>query len=421
MCNSKYFHSIVGITLSLTLLGIAFADDGARKLTAGQRSVLADSAAWAAIAPLNDGSLGVTYQVATPVDGTDTVHVAMVWVRSSDGGRTWSKPVVVADRRADDGKMFETREDGGKIIFAQRNQAMGQLPGGRIVCAMAELDYHCDRNGISEKKNFLGSTFEFKQVVYTWSDDLGRTWTKTRVLPLGPFGGRHVFQPYLAASPQWRIISLGDGTVMMSIYGSRDPAYDGPLDIPEGTTYMAGVLRSTDNGENWGDFSLFFTKTQGLPYEETALCLLPGDRILAHMRTEPGNVEQYVSQDKGRTWQGPSQVTEPGQQPGGAFRLASGRLMATWGNRREPFGVGAMLSRDEGKTWDYDQRVALDWERQNANCGYANGAQAGDGSIVVVYYSMDPTANDHIGSWVGSKVYAVRFSEEQFIKATQSH
>ena len=126
MCNSKYFHSIVGITLSLTLLGIAFADDGARKLTAGQRSVLADSAAWAAIAPLNDGSLGVTYQVATPVDGTDTVHVAMVWVRSSDGGRTWSKPVVVADRRADDGKMFETREDGGKIIFAQRNQAMGQ-------------------------------------------------------------------------------------------------------------------------------------------------------------------------------------------------------------------------------------------------------------------------------------------------------
>lgn len=416
----RRIHYGACIIVWAALIGMTRADDGARKLTAAERITIAQGAAWGVIAPLNDGSLGVTYQTATSVDGTGTVHVALVWVRSTDGGRTWSKPVTVVDRRAADGKLFERRADGGMIVYEQRNQAMGQLPSGRIVCSMAELDYYCDKDGKSEKQNFLGSTFQFKRVVYTWSDDMGQTWAAARVLPTGPFGGRHEFKPYYGPSPHWRIVTLGDGTAVMSIYGSLDPKYAGPLDIPKGTTYMAGVMRSTDNGETWGDFSLIFTKSQGLPYEETALCLLPGDRLLAHMRTQPDNVVQYVSADKGRTWQGPTQVTEPGQQPGGAFRLAGGRVMATWGNRRSPFGVGAALSHDDGKTWDYEHRVALAWDHQNANCGYANGAQAGDGSIVVVYYCMDPAANDHVGSWGGSKVYAVRFSEEQFIEATKN-
>ena len=392
--------------------------DGKRKLTAGTRTVLAESAAWGAIARLADGSLGITYQVATPIEGTDTVHVAMVWVRSTDGGRIWSKPVKVVDRRGPEGRRFSRRDDGGMIVYSQRNQAVGQLPSGRIVCAMAELDYFCDKDGKDEKKNFLGSTFEFKRIVYTWSDDLGATWAPTKVLPTGPFGGKHVFKPYRGASPHWNIVTLSDGTAVMSLYGSLNPDYTGPVEIPEGTTYLAGVIRSTDNGETWGDISTIFTKSEGLPYEETALCLLPGDRLLAHMRTQDHSIVQFVSEDKGRTWTGPRAVTEPGQQPGGPFRLASGHVMATWGNRRGPyFGVGAMLSDDGGKTWDYDHRVALAWDHQNANCGYANGAQAGDGSIVVVYYAMDPDANDHVGRWSGSRVYTIRFTEDAFLEA----
>ncbi len=204
----------------------------------------------------------------------------------------------------------------------------------------------------------------------------------------------------------------------MSLYGSLDPDYAGPLEIPQGTTYLAGVIRSVDNGETWGDISVFFTKSEGLPYEETALCLLPGDRLLAHMRTQEDSIVQFTSEDKGRTWTGPTPVTESGQQPGGASRLASGRVLAVWGNRRGPFfGVGSMLSEDGGKTWDYDKRVALAWDQENANCGYANAAQAGDGSIVVVYYAMAPDANDHVGRWSGSRVYTIRFTEEQFLRA----
>lgn len=392
--------------------------DAERKLTTAKRTVVAQSAAWGAITTLADGSLGLTYQVATPIEGTDTVHVALVWVRSADGGHTWSKPVAIVDRRGPDGKRFVRREDGGMVVYEQRNQAVGQMPSGRIVCSMAELDYYCDKNGKAEKKNFLGSTFEFKRIVWTWSDDLGVTWTAPRVLPIGPFGGKHTFEPYVGASPHWRIVTLSDGTAIMSLYGSINTTYNGPLDIPQDTTYMAGVIRSRDNGERWSDVSLIFTKSEGLPYEETALCLLPSDRLLAHMRTQNHDIVQYASADKGRTWTGPTRLTESGQQPGGAIRLASGRLIATWGNRRPPyFGVGAMLSNDDGKTWEYDRRVALAWDHKNANCGYANAAQAGDGSIVVTYYCMDPDANDHIGRWSGSKVYAIRFSEKQFLEA----
>ncbi len=389
------------------MAGLAAAeDDGVRKLTEADRRMIARDANWGVICPLADGSLGVTIQRARPAGEPQGTNVSLEWLRSTDGGKTWSDPVTVAERLGPDGKLFTRRPDGGYIVYQQRNQAQGQLPSGRIVCAMAELDYPCDSQGKAEKMNYLGSTFEFTNVVYTWSDDLGKTWVKTRPLPLGPFGGKHVFKPLRSASPQWRIVTLKDGTALMSLYGSLDPKYTGPLRTPKKTAVLAGVIRSTDNGETWGDISLIFTKPDPTPWEETALCLVDG-RLLAHMRTGEHSVVQYASSDKGRTWKGPTPLTEAGQQPGGAFQLASGKLLATWGNRRPPFGAAAMLSTNGGRTWDYKHRVSLAWDMPDANCGYANGAQAGDGTIVVVYYGQ-------------GCVWAVRFTEEQFLAAARS-
>ena len=382
------------------------APDGQRKLEAAERVVLAEQSNWPVIAPLSDGSLGVVYQKTRRVEEIGGNNVAMEWIRSTDGGKTWSEPVIVSERRARDGKLFTKRHGGGYITYQQRNQALGQLPSGRIVCAMAELDYYWDRAGKPEKMNYLGSTFKYKRMVYTWSDDLGKTWSKTRKLPEGPFGGPHTFKPLRGASPHWRIVTLDDGTAMMTLYGSSNPRYSGPARPPKDTGALAGVIRSTDNGETWGDVSLIFTKDDATPWEETALCLLDDGTLLAHMRTGRHNLVQFTSVDQGRTWQGPVDLTEPKQLPGGAFQLASGTLMATWGNRRPPYGAAAMLSYDNGRTWDYEHRVSLAWDMPGEGCGYANGAQAGDGTIVVVYYG-------------GGKAYAVRFTEAQFLEASQ--
>ena len=228
---------------------------------------------------------------------------------------------------------------------------------------------------------------------------------------ISPFGGK----PPLV-SPHWRIVTLADGTALVTCYGSYDPEYDGDLEIPDGTRTMCGVLRSTDNGETWGDPSIVMAKPEQLAWEETALCLLEDDKLLAHVRTGRHNIVQYVSHDKGRNWQGPTEVTEPGQQPGGAFRLQSGNLLSTWGNRRAPFGAVAMLSHDNGETWDYDHRVSLAWDAHNPDCGYANGAQAGDGTIVVTYYDMGEKSS-YRNLWDKSRVFVVRFTEEEFLAA----
>ncbi|MBN1347334.1 MAG: exo-alpha-sialidase [Phycisphaerae bacterium] len=393
----------------------ARADDGARKLLSAQRQVIARSAAWGAIISLSDGSLGVVVQQARPIKEFDCVNVYMEWMRSTDGGKTWSKPIVVAERRGPDGRLFAPRPDGGYVVFQERNQALGQLPSGRIVCAFCELDYHRDKDGKPENRPGKDYAHENQGVAYTWSDDLGKTWVKTRQLPLGPFCAKPDPKHHRGVSPQWRIVTLKDGTALMSLYGSYDPAYKGPIKVPSGTLKLAGVIRSRDNGQTWGDISLILAEPDDQLYEETALCLV-GDRLLAHVRTPRHDVVQYASDDGGRTWKGPTPFTEPGQQPGGAFRLAGGKLLGTWGNRRAPFGAAAMLSRDGGKTWDYKHRVSLAWDATCENCGYANGAQAGDGTIVVVYYIMPATQN-YRKLWGDSVVYTVRFTEDQFVKA----
>jgi hypothetical protein len=324
---------------------------------------------------------------------------------------------MVSERLGPDGALFTKRDHGGFIVYQQRNQALGQLPSGRIVCAFGELDYHRRENGEPENRPGKNYSHETQGVAYTWSDDLGKTWVKTLRLPLGPFGGKPDATTHRGVSPHWRIVTLKDGTALMTLYGSYNPEYQGPVKVPEGTRALSGVIRSNDNGETWGDFSLILAKPSDQMYEETALCLTNG-RLIAHVRTPRHDVVQYVSDDRGRTWQGPTPVTEPGQQPGGAFRLASGKLLMTWGNRRPPFGAAAMLSHDGGKTWDYEHRVSLGWEAPGANCGYANAAQAGDGTIVVMYYVMPNSPGNYRKLWGDSVVYAVRFTEAEFVKAS---
>ena len=387
------------------------AGDGDRKLLEAERQVVAENAMWGAITSLNDGSLGLTIQRWRRGGGSPGPNVAIEWMRSTDGGQSWSDPVIVSERLGDGGLYYDVRPDDGYLVYEQRNQAIGQLPSGRLVCSMAELDYYYNSQGVAEQQNYLGSGFRYKDMVYTYSDDMGQTWEPVQTLPGGPFGGEHTYQPYIGASPHWRIINTeenGVSTAMMSLYGSLDPDYDGPLDIPAGTTYMAGVIRSTDNGATWGDISTIMTKSDGLPYEETALCVLSDGKLLAHTRTQAGNVVQYVSTDDGRNWSGPVPLTQSGQHPGGAFELDSGLVMATWGNRRDPYGAMGMMSYNGGVTWDYSHRVSLAWDGSGFGCGYANGAQAGDGSIVVTYYD----------SADGGKVYSVRFTEEQFLAAS---
>ena len=272
-------NSLLMLLLPLLSSLPALADDGARKLTGIERQTVAESAAWGAINTLSDGSLGLVVQRARPLEEIDAVNVSMEWLRSTDNGKTWSAPVLIAERRGSEGKLYEKRADGGYLVFQERNEAFGQLPSGRIVCVFCELDYFYDQDGNDQPRPGVAWNHENQGIVYCWSDDLGATWSNTKKMDIAPFGGERPM-----SSPHWRIVSLGDGTTLVSLYGTYDPEYDGPLEIPEGTKIMAGVLRTTDNGETWGDPTVIMAKSDPLPWEETALCKV-GDTLLAHVRT----------------------------------------------------------------------------------------------------------------------------------------
>jgi len=387
------------------------APDGARLFTTARKEMVAKGAAFSAITALNDGSLALTVQRAKALDELDSSNVGIEWLRSTDGGETWSEPTLIYRPLAEDGKLFRRRPDQGYEVFQARNQAIGQLPDGRMLCSFCVLNYQYTPSGDEEPRPGVAWNHENQGLFCTWSDDDGRTWTKPTKIDIAPFGG-----PRPMVSPHWWFVSLPDGTVLMSLYGSRDPQYKGPLTIPDDAQTMSGVLRSTDRGETWGDPTIIMSKAGDLPWEENALRLLDDGTLLGSMRTERHSVDQYSSTDGGRTWSGPTPFTEPGQQPGGVLQLKSGLLVGTWGNRREPYGAAAMVSRDRGQSWDFPHRVSLEWESPNANCGYANAAQAGDGTIVVTYYIMGEYST-YRALWDDSRVFISRFTEDELLQA----
>lgn len=82
------------------------------------------------------------------------------------------------------------------------------------------------------------------------------------------------------------------------LYGYYNPGYNGNIPLSSGTGALAGVIRSHDNGESWGDISLILTKESSLLYEETALAVMDKN-LQAFVRTEQQNVVQYISTDDG--------------------------------------------------------------------------------------------------------------------------
>jgi hypothetical protein len=298
------------------------------------------------------------------------------WIDSSDGGKTWSEPRAIVDGPADD-----------------RNPALGQMANGTLVLAYAE----CSCYGPDGQWDPKAGGFA---LFYTVSKDGGETWSAKRPLTAGPIGR--------VGSPYGRIVVLRGGTALMSVYGEAQPGYEGPGKPPAGSRGdLVGVLRSTDNGESWGDFTLISASD----HNETALLPQAGSRVLAAMRTGKGQVDVCESQDAGRTWSPPAPVTGGPdrawhEHPPDLVQLAGRSVLMLTGRRHAPLGAMAIVSPDRGRTWDYAGRKLVGWTSQNSDCGYPSGVRLKDGTVVCLYYSVGTT--DLPGK---EQAIAVRFRE----------
>ena len=98
----------------------------------------------------------------------------------------------------------------------------------------------------------------------------------------------------------------------------------------------------------------------------------------------------------GHTWHGLEQTPIWGH-PAHLLRLHDGRVLCTYGYRREPFGVRACLSADGGRTWDIDNEIVLRADGTDRDLGYPSSVQFPGGDIFTAYYIHHSDPARYIG------------------------
>jgi len=154
---------------------------------------------------LRDGTLGAVVRGGAPHVGR---RGRLDFIRSTDGGRTWTAPVVAADGPWDN-----------------RNPALGQMPDESLLLAYAEArSYRAD------------GTFDLMAGPYVTilvtARDCGKSWSARRSLK----------SPISNPSPFGKTNVARDGTAMLSLY--------------EMPSKRVGLLRLRDSGKTWSDWTI---------------------------------------------------------------------------------------------------------------------------------------------------------------------
>jgi len=248
------------------------------------------------------------------------------FMRSEDGGLTWSAPRTMIDTPRDD-----------------RAPAATCLSDGTLVASFFIYDVRVYQTGIIR------------------SFDDGKTWEQTPRFLEAPFKNNATNGPPL---------ELPDKSLLLSVYGGDDKA--------KGIPSQVAIFRSKDRGDTW---KCIGTVKASYDINESSVARLRGGRLILIARPE-GAVSW--SSDEGQTW------TEPVRLPFRMYdpwllTLKDGTLLCLHGSyNKEKRGLRAILSPDGGKSWfaagpDYGFSV------DPSVYGYSRGIQLPDGSIYIVY------------------------------------
>lgn len=251
--------------------------------------------------------------------------------------------------------------------------SFGVLSDGTMIVGYWKVRHYDGRGNVlegDEKDHQL-----YAQTLVTRSEDGGETWEPPQLLT--PPGTP-------ASLPYGKMVEFPDGTVWMHKYRER-PCY----------------RVSRDRGRTWGPLQAITTQN----CNETAMVRLDNGRIVAAMRgfIDNGNGQACwvcLTDDDGKTWSKPVQVTERAEIPPDLIQLQSGRLLLTFGRRTFPQGVQVMYSDDRGDTWYRPDRFILTSDAIHDH-GYPSSVQLDDGTIVTTYYAtgnrLHPEIDNHLG------------------------
>lgn len=334
-------------------------------------------------------------------------------VRSTDGGRSWAGPALVA--------VTECDPEGGSA-----NNAVGlsAMPDGSVILPLTDALLR-RRDGVSaEEKNparifdFALSARELRAFILR-SPDSGHHWGKRQQIAATAY----------RAMTFGRVISLKDGSIMAPLYFVKNA----------GENFRSGFVLSRDGGETWSEphTAAYMTVEEaiekgfpqppdgGTGWNETAFAQLANGDIIGIVRQDgdlgPRRQMFHVrSADGGQTWTRPKPTDGYGKMPDltlsssgellmamGSINLGDGSMVFTAAKElREKLGgtasfAGLLTSGDGGLTWREDARFESPIP-EGVPFDAPSMVALPDGNLFVAFNAADETYTDPKGlGWDG--------------------
>ncbi len=336
---------------------------------------------WPTLARRSNGDLLVV------CSGGREAHVCPFgWVelmRSPDGGQSWGWPQVLMDSAIDDRDAGVCETAQGSLLvttftsLAYTDYLSAAEPGksGRFI------DWTEDRILAWRSAHERMSTADREAMLGTWmlrSTDGGSTWSAPYRVPLNSPHGP---------------IALSDGRIL---YAGKRLWHE---------KRRIGVAESHDDGRTWRWLAEIPTRPGDdfTEYHELHMVEAASGRLVVQIRNHNAvnhrETLQSESEDGGRTWSTPRSIGVWGL-PSHLLLLRDGRLVMTYGYRREPFGNRARVSEDHGNTWSAPMVLSADGA--GGDLGYPSTVELDDGSLVTVWYerlAMSPHAVLRQATW----------------------
>jgi sialidase-1 len=290
----------------------------------------------------------------------DAGNIDMLVRRSTDGGDTWSEPLVVWD----DGD----NTCGNPAPVVDRDTGVIWLP----------MTWNLGSD--HEREIMAGSSREARQVYVTHSQDDGLTWADPKKISEA------------TRRPHWRWYATGPGNAIQLTRGPHAgrlliPANHSDHSDPEQHPYRSHVFWSDDHGETWQLGGVNEGRTN-----ESAVVELADGSILQAMRSyhEQNRRAMSVSRDGGETWGKvylDDALDTPVCQanilryswPEDETRGSKSRILFSSPRGPSRSNLTVWLSYDEGKTWPVSKQI------YTGGSAYSNLVALPDGRVGVLY------------------------------------
>ena len=355
-------------------------------LVHGERGTARAILTFSQVTALQRGGLLASYRTGSTKDSDDE---AIEFVRSADGGRTWSAPWRAFGPTHLHGKLGTV-----KVCY------LTEIAPGRLLAAAMWID----RTTYPGQPLFNAETEGClpMEILLAESGDEGQSWSEWRHVPMPADIG-----PASLTNP---LLKLADGSLALSIESNKT--------YLDRTKWYQKVVffHSADQGLTWGDPVIVGQDPTGRIFNwDLRCCVAPDERIATFAWTYDTqtttylNIHRRISSDHGHSWSAPVDlgITD---QAGPPAVLPDGRVVLAWVDRFVTHSIRARVASAVDAPFDPASEVVIYTHGSAAKrddktgdllaemgawaFGLPSATALPDGDVLVVYYAGDNGAMD---------------------------